>query len=100
MSGFDACEAESLLGHGDRTEHCDGGNIAILNSIDATGPVSIAATNPNLVSYDEDDRAANANETRPPIDARHALARLHECLRVFTKSPEDGQSEDVYIYRC
>jgi len=93
-------ESELLLGHGERTEQCDGGNRAILISVDAVGPVSIVATKSNWVSYNEVDRDADANETRPPIDARHIVAKLHQFLKVYTKSPEDGQSEDVFICRC
>ncbi len=93
-------EAESLLGHGERTEHCNGGNTVILIDVDAVGPVSIVATNSNWVSYKEDDRDADADETRPPFDARLTLAELHHFLKFYTKSPEDGQSEEVYIYRC
>ena len=76
-------EAESLLGHGERTEHCNGGNRVILVDDDAVGPVSIVATNSNWVSYKEDDRDVDANETRPPIDARHTLAKLHHFLKVY-----------------
>ncbi len=90
-------EAESLLSHGKRTEQCDAGNRVILVSVDAVGRVS---TNSNWVSYTEEDRNADANETRPPISTRAALARLYQFLKTYAKSPENGQSEDVYIYRC
>ena len=69
----------------------------ILLPVDAVGRVF---TTSNWVNYTEDDRNTDANETRPPITTRAALARLHNFLKTYTKSPEDGQSEDIYIYRC
>ncbi|KAL0040175.1 hypothetical protein WJX79_009803 [Trebouxia sp. C0005] len=60
--------------------------------------VGRVSTNSNWVNYTEDDRNTDANETRPPISTRAALAKLHQFLKTYAKSPENGQSEDVYIY--
>ena len=82
---------------GTRTEQCNAGNRVILVSIDAVGRVS---TNSNWLDYTEEDRNADADERRPPISTRAGLAKLYQFLKTYCKSPEDGQSEDVYIYRC